>query len=357
MIKVSQPYSFSEIGKRENNEDFAGHNHQNCFVVCDGVGGNAKGEIASEIVGNCFLTEFARQPNSEAPAILEIAESNLSAYIQEKPESSGMASTLTFSQIRQNEIYLAWCGDSRIYQFREGRILFKTEDHSWVNEALKSGIITKEEAVNHPKSNVITRAISSSEKPTMVDVFRLVDVKKGDFVLHCTDGVLEAWNESDLEALFGQGYSTQRILERLKSECDKLSRDNATALIYRLDDVNLDPGNVVDNAGTKKLDSGNPLKMTGVHFKRKWILVSAIFLALAIALLIFNNPQTVNRKEVEKPTITRDKNTKPRITEKEIKPNLPDTTKKNLSPDQLKPQPDSNNKKIVPLQNKPTTTI
>jgi hypothetical protein len=129
---------------------------------------------------------------------------------------------------------LGWVGDSRIYQFRNGRILFQTEDHSWVNEAIKAGIITKEEAVGHPKSNIITRAIQGGEKPTQIETTQLTDICKGDYLLHCSDGVLESWTNEDLEALFSQGFSATEIMARMEQECKLHSRDNSTALLYEV---------------------------------------------------------------------------------------------------------------------------
>jgi hypothetical protein len=152
-----------------------------------------------------------------------------------------MATTLTFSQVREEGLYIAWVGDSRIYQFRNGQIVFKTSDHSWVNDALKAGIITLEESINHPKSNIITRAIQGSHKPTNADTLLLTDIKKGDLFFHCSDGVLEAWNDDDLQALFFKYSNSADILEVLKKECEIHSKDNFTAIVYKIEEVSLKP--------------------------------------------------------------------------------------------------------------------
>jgi protein phosphatase len=177
MIKISTVRYISEIGKRQNNEDNYGFDNGN-FVVCDGVGGSEKGEIASEITVRCFLEAFKKNDSVNVNDVLKEAENKLSAYIAEHPEAIGMATTLTFSQIKDDCIYVGWVGDSRVYQFRNGKILFKTTDHSWVNEALKAGIITEEEAVDHPKSNIITRAVQGSHRPTTADTVYLHDIQK-----------------------------------------------------------------------------------------------------------------------------------------------------------------------------------
>jgi protein phosphatase len=234
MIKVSQAIYFSELGKRSNNEDFVGFEGTSHFVVCDGVGGNQKGEVASALVAEHFLKEYIHNPDASPEAVLKGAEDLLSAHIQQQPDTFGMATTLTFSTPRKDGILAAWVGDSRIYQFRNGRILFQTEDHSWVNEAIKAGIITKEEAVGHPKSNIITRAIQGGNKPTQIETTQLRDICKGDYFLHCSDGVLESWTNEDLEALFSQGFSDEEIMARMEQECKLHSRDNSTALLYEV---------------------------------------------------------------------------------------------------------------------------
>ena len=239
MIKISSQEYISELGKRNNNEDNFGLNKGLSYVVCDGVGGSEKGEIASEITVRSFVEAFKDNINADANDVLKNTEDKLSAYINDHPEALGMATTLTFSQIRPNGIYLAWVGDSRIYQFRNGVIVFKTTDHSWVNDALKAGIISANEAINHPKSNIITRAVQGSHKPTTADTRLLTDVKKGDLILHCSDGVLESWDDDSLKALFSSENEPKAILEIIKKECNVNSKDNFTAIVYKIEDASI----------------------------------------------------------------------------------------------------------------------
>jgi protein phosphatase len=237
MIKISNQEYISQLGKRNNNEDNFGINKGLSFVVCDGVGGAEKGEIASEIVVRSFVDAFKENENADANIVLKNTEDKLSAYIKDHPEALGMATTLTFSQVRANGIYIAWVGDSRIYQFRNGSIIFKTTDHSWVNEALKSGIINEAEAINHPKSNIITRAVQGNHKPTKADTRLLTDVQKGDLFLHCSDGVLESWDDDSLKALFSSKNDPKIILELINDECSKNSKDNYTAIVYKIEEA------------------------------------------------------------------------------------------------------------------------
>jgi PPM family protein phosphatase len=239
MIKITNQGYLSELGKRANNEDNFALIKGSTFIVCDGVGGSEKGEIASEIVSKYFVESYKSNPLADANVVLKNAEEKLSNYISNYPNAMGMATTLTFSQVRDNGIYVAWVGDSRIYQFRNGQIIFRSTDHSWVNDALKAGIITKEEAINHPKSNIITRAVQGNHKPTSADKGLLTDIQKGDLFFQCTDGVLETWNDDDLQALFTAINDPDKILEKLKKECELYSKDNFTAIVYRIEEASI----------------------------------------------------------------------------------------------------------------------
>ena len=308
MIKIINQGYISELGKRTNNEDNCAFIKGSTYVVCDGVGGSEKGEIASDIVSKYFVESYDSNPLADANVILKNAEAKLSNYIANNPDAMGMATTLTFSQVRDNGIYVAWVGDSRIYQFRKGQIIFRSTDHSWVNDALKAGIITKEEAINHPKSNIITRAVQGNHKPTSADTRLLTDIQNGDLFLQCSDGILETWNDDDLQALFLAINDPDKILEKLKMECEQYSKDNFTGIVYRIEEAlivrntsstddfvdaipvkNHTGNNTVNNNSNYKEQIANPkptlkgllnLKILGVRLLF-WIVI-LIFLIIAI---------------------------------------------------------------------------
>jgi serine/threonine protein phosphatase PrpC len=235
MIKILEQDSLSEKGRRANNEDNGGWDSGKVYVVCDGVGGNEKGEVASEIVVNTFIEEFKNNSEQSVNQVLTKAESKMLNYLQQNPQSSGMATTMTLLRIRENGVFASWVGDSRIYQFRKGKILFQSRDHSWVNDAVDAGIITHEESINHPKSNIITRAIQGAQKPTQADEVQLTDIDAGDYFFMCSDGVLETWDDMELSALFAQDIQIQEITQKIKEECSKISRDNYTAILFKIE--------------------------------------------------------------------------------------------------------------------------
>lgn len=241
MLKIEKVSFLSEQGKRANNEDSYGFIEDNVYVVCDGVGGNGKGEIASRIVTDTFLQFSKSQRDFPLSEALLFAEGNLSQYLEENPEAKGMATTLTVMQVLPKGIHIGWVGDSRIYQFRNGEILFQTEDHSWVNEALRAGIITHQESINHPKSNVITRAVQGHFKPTVIETDSLTDIKKGDIFLLCSDGILESWSNEDFRALFKGESDLDKISLALDNKCKEFSRDNYTAIVVKIGDTDIVP--------------------------------------------------------------------------------------------------------------------
>ena len=163
----------------------------------------------------------------------------MDAFLEENQNAIGMATTLTLAQIREDGIYVAWVGDSRIYQFRSGKVNFVTRDHSWVNDALKMGLITKEEAINHPKSNIITRAVQGASKPVKADSKLIKDLLPNDYFLLCSDGVLESWTDEELEDLFSSELSCAQILNQIKLKCEKLSKDNFTAIAFKVEDAQI----------------------------------------------------------------------------------------------------------------------
>lgn len=234
MNEVNKVFYYSGIGKRNNNEDSYSFSKSNFFIVCDGVGGAEKGEVASSIVVNEFSRVYNESFDTEPEQALRFAEQKLSEHINNHPESMGMATTLTFSKVTNEGVLVAWVGDSRIYQFRGGKIIFQTTDHSWVNDALRVGMITAEEAVNHPKSNIITRAVQGEHKPVEIDVELISDLKDEDFIFQCSDGVLEAWNNEELETLFSSINDGDELLKSIESKCVDISRDNNTAILYQI---------------------------------------------------------------------------------------------------------------------------
>jgi serine/threonine protein phosphatase PrpC len=244
IFQLHQPYALNEKGRRSNNEDsvypkkgFAS-DQDRAFLVCDGVGGQAKGEIASKIVSEIFGEALRQTRASEShyiEAVLQQVEDELQYYTQTHAESLGMATTLTMVHFHDNGVSVAHVGDSRIYQIRNGQIIYKSEDHSFVNELVRAGVITPDQASTHPQRNVITRAIQGNEKRTSSDVYVLQDVAPNDYFFLCTDGVLESVNDASLCQILTSPLSNEDKNEAILRLCEANSRDNFSCYLLQVE--------------------------------------------------------------------------------------------------------------------------
>lgn len=249
-ILLNLPYSFCQLGKRSNQEDARYPDEdapQGCkpaFIVCDGVGGQDKGEVASRTVADA-MGQYMAHVDLTKPftahdfgKVLEQAYASL--YKQMRSDTQGMATTMTFVCFNAAGVFCAHMGDSRIYQVRPGvGIMYQSEDHSLVNALVHSGNLTPEEAINHPNSNVITRCIGYVEKgmdmPSATTI-QLVDVEPGDYFLLCTDGVLHCIDDKNLYDILSSNHSDKEKINIIAQK-SKDSNDNNTAYLIRVDQV------------------------------------------------------------------------------------------------------------------------
>ena len=255
-ITIAKPCAISEKGSRRNNEDSIYplpetiNSNQKLFLVCDGVGGAEKGEIASSLACESFQAYFDTflegvPSESFINKAVQYTEARFDDYLIAHPEATGMATTLTMVYFGSNGATLAHIGDSRIYLFRQGEIIHQTEDHSLVNSLVKLGQITEQEAKHHPQKNVILRAIQGSNHPTEADVMLLDDIRAGDILFMCTDGVMEQLTNRKLSAIFSQFTASENIKDAIVDACNGKTRDNFSFYILPIQ-------NVQDSAGLKQ---------------------------------------------------------------------------------------------------------
>lgn len=229
--------TISEVGKRPYNEDYllVGVD-SDFFMVCDGVGGSNKGEVASQKACEYF-SEYLRNSLDFSMNNLEKAlaqcENKFDDYTRQNPDAKGMATTLTLLKLFPNKAVIGHIGDSRVYHIRNGEILFQTIDHSFVNELVASGFLTPEEAKTHPKRNQITRAIQGSEYPTYIDVNEIESIEENDYFMLCSDGILEAVDEDFIRRNFLKENSLEQLKGRILEICREMSNDNFTAIIIK----------------------------------------------------------------------------------------------------------------------------
>ncbi len=197
--------AISDVGrKRQKNEDsYLLNDTLNLYIVADGMGGHAGGEYASRIAITTIENRFrgAGESLSNAETLVADAIREASAKIMQKAEEDralkGMGTTVVCLHIDGKKAILGHVGDSRAYLFRDGALDQITEDHSLVNEQVKNGLITAEEARTHQFKNIITRSVGVTTE-VEPDIFSR-KLKEGDLYLICSDGLSNLVEAHEME--------------------------------------------------------------------------------------------------------------------------------------------------------------
>jgi PPM family protein phosphatase len=234
--KKTQPFiihTLNEIGGRANNEDSI-FISKKLFMVCDGIGGNNKGEIASKMVCENFakaIKEERQLNQSSINSIQKKVVQTLNAYTSAHSESEGMGTTLTLACFQENCIFLAWCGDSRIYHLRNGKILYQTQDHSYVQLLYDEGAITKEEMATHPRRNIILGSISANKEISLIATHEIFDFQTDDCFLLCSDGLLENISDAILLDIFQKNDQKSDFSSIFNNYCIEKTKDNYSMIL------------------------------------------------------------------------------------------------------------------------------
>ncbi len=255
-IHPTSPFAFSHIGQRTINQDTVypavgeATEHTQLFVVCDGIGGADKGEIASQLICKT-IQEYAATMGSPVfdqvhlQTVLDRVYDAYHAYFEQHPFVSRMGSTLALLQLHQEGVTIAHIGDSRVYQLRAGKIIFQTKDHRQVNDMVESGIITPTQALTHPWRNRLSKAIiasatdkrDSGASGAVPDITTLTDIRSGDYFFMCTDGVLEQVDEYALETVLAGNVPDLAKIQSLQALCDGQTRDNYSGYLIGIQHV------------------------------------------------------------------------------------------------------------------------
>ena len=209
------------------------------YGVADGMGGHSAGQIASELaLKNTIASYYA----DDSPLLIQSIKSAISqanGIIYETAraisERAGMGTTITALVIRGEQAYIAQVGDSRCYLLRDKKIRQITEDHSWVQEQIKRGALTKEEALSSPYKNVITRSLGNTPSVD-IDVFEL-DIEEGDKFLLCSDGLSGLVFEEEMQQILIKSSPSQASWELVNLALDRGGNDNVTVLIVEVKDI------------------------------------------------------------------------------------------------------------------------
>ncbi len=252
-ISLYPPLSIHEIGQRPNQEDSIIQWKNSLFVLCDGMGGHEKGEVASNTVCQSLATWFEQNVNPNALFTDEqLSEALEYAYQQLDKYADGnirqMGTTLTLLYIHKQGVTAAHIGDSRIYHIRPGvGVLYQSRDHSLVFDLFQSGEISYEEMLNFNQKNVITRAMTPGEDNRhRPDIIHISDIQPDDWFVLCSDGMLEQIDRDGnlLLALFVSHAPDTLKRDHFLSETSG-NQDNHSAWLIHVKDVIKEEGDEV----------------------------------------------------------------------------------------------------------------
>ena len=188
-----------------NNED----NHFICedyIVIADGMGGECDGDIASRIAVESIVSILSQElsdklSDSEIKEVscraINTSDTKILKYIDEHPDSFGMGTTVLLAIRKLDKLYISWCGDSRCYLYKDGKVSSLTKDHSYVQELIDSGHISVEESFTHPNNNLITRYVGGGHETCMPD-FCSHRISDNEIIVLCSDGLSGYCRQNDI---------------------------------------------------------------------------------------------------------------------------------------------------------------
>ena len=233
----------SDVGAvRELNEDaYLERPDLGLWLVADGMGGHFAGDVASQMV---VSTMQELEPTSSLSQFVDAVEQRLVETNRrlrdyaEREETHTIGSTVVALLIRGEHAVCLWAGDSRMYRFRDGELEQISQDHALVEELVERGVLTPEQAVDHPHGNLVTRAVGAAEQ-LFLDV-EIIPIEAGDLFILCSDGLEKEVVEEEMSTLIGDwdaGRLSHALLERALAYG---ARDNVTVITVGIHDQSVD---------------------------------------------------------------------------------------------------------------------
>jgi protein phosphatase len=224
--------------QRSVNEDaYLGLDEQGLWLVADGMGGHARGDVASRLIVEAF--EGLVRPTSldafgkEVRARLDSANRRMREEARSAGSDQLMGSTVVAFLVYKREWLCLWAGDSRAYLLRDGRLTQLTRDHSLAEELVERGELRREEVASHPSANRITRAVGTRNR-LVIDQYRSF-LRDGDTVLLCSDGLNKEVGDDELAAVLDDYDCEEASRELLDLTLERGARDNATVAVIRFE--------------------------------------------------------------------------------------------------------------------------
>jgi protein phosphatase len=246
--------SLTHVGlKRPLNEDsFCSNIDEGLYVVADGMGGHAHGEVASRLAVET-IEEFIKLTSGDTDVTwpygideslslngnrlktsIRFANQRLLEHARTSAGCEGMATTVVAVLVEGDVAEVAHVGDSRLYLVRDGKITRLTSDHSWVNEQVQSGVIDSEQARNHPLRNVVTRALGG--RPDLEVDVQTLELRSGDRLLLCSDGLTTMLDDAEiLRIVLGGAGGVDQTDELIQAANESGGEDNTTAILLKVE--------------------------------------------------------------------------------------------------------------------------
>jgi PPM family protein phosphatase len=236
-LRIAEHASRTDVGRQRHTNEDSYYAAPPVFAVADGMGGAQAGEVASQVAVDQFEQLRQDGPSTEEQ-LAEIARSgNRKIYEMAQADSrhAGMGTTLIAAVVGDHDVSVAHVGDSRLYLLRDGTLQQLTSDHSLVEEFVKQGRLTREQAERHPQRSVITRALGP-EADVEVDTFSF-PAKDGDVFLLCSDGLSTMLPDEEIRDILAHDVPLEEAGEALVAAANERGgRDNITVVLFRLED-------------------------------------------------------------------------------------------------------------------------
>ena len=325
MNKVTYNESTS-IGGRDENQDFHGHlinNDCQLFVVCDGMGGHKGGQMAATLAVNTVIEYIKTNiKQSDPQQCLEKAITFANTIIwtkgQEDKSYEGMGATIVAILFYDKKVIRAHVGDSRIYHLRNGDLVSGSgvsDDHSLVGEMVKRGIITAEEALTHPKRNVINRALGIDEN-VEIEFLDIQNIQSGDLFILCSDGLLSHISNNEIVEFISQNNLPSKMSELLVAKADERGKlnggkhDNITVTVLKIEqDISKEKTLVSNKYGVNT----TPIETKKSIFNNTYLLIS---IGVVIGMLLVSGYWIWDSSKGSTPKPLLGKNNKATISEK-----------------------------------------
>ncbi|MGA7614044.1 MAG: Stp1/IreP family PP2C-type Ser/Thr phosphatase [Thermoanaerobaculia bacterium] len=320
----------TDVGRvRTENQDFAILSGEDevtptkgrLMVVADGMGGHRGGATASRLAADTIKRQYLASDSTDVAlalrAALESANGAIFAEAQRNPDLRGMGTTCSALVVQENRAYIAHVGDSRVYLVRDSEIRQLTQDHSLVATMVREGLLTAQEAEVHPRRNVLQRSMGVAAE-IEIDVYDPFSVQPGDTFILCSDGLHGLVKEEEMKEVAALAID-QAAAELLRRALDRGAPDNVTLIVARVEEegtlsTSTSSSNVVtptepedepqgtDSTWTESAPLAHPSSVSGAAALAdtsaeeeapprggalKWILISLIWLAVAVLGIIY----------------------------------------------------------------------